>query len=275
MKINNKKTLYIDESGKSSLKEIINNPFLMTGVIIDDCEIDAIEGFFNYIKRKFEIDISKPFHSYHVFEHPKTKLKDTELIALANTLADFMDLIPMTVKILEVNKNEFKEALGIRSIEDFKGSKERKEISNFPYRVMSSILFAWFSKSLNSKNTMGQIIADSRRGADHHLLNTLNLCKEGHIPFTDEKTSKLITEKITAICFSEKNYLSGGLEITDLISYISFFRARRLISANVHIGIDKLWKVISKETEIIKVEGSDVKRFFGLKKNEVHKYLRN
>ncbi len=269
-----KLTLYIDESGKSSLKEIENNPFVMTGVIISDSEVSAIEGYFNYIKRKFGIDPEQPFHSYHIFEHPEEKLSESKLLELSKVLADFIELIPAEYHILTIDKSEFRNALGIKSNEDFKGSKERKEIPDFPYRVMSSAMFAWFADMLKSENKIGQIIADSRRGADNHLLSSLNACKEGNIPFINEDTSKTINEKIVAICFSEKSFLSGGLEITDLISYISYFRVRRLISQNSNIGIDNLWESISKKTNIIKIQEDDVRRFFGLKKDEVHKYLR-
>lgn len=271
---NNKSTLYIDESGKSSLKELENNPFVMTGLIIEDREISSIEGYFNYIKRKFNIEPDKPFHSYHFFEHPQDKLSDPKLLELAKMLSDFIDLIPAKIKIIEIDKKEFKKALGIKSDDDFKGSKEKREIPDFPYRVMASTLFAWFGVYLKENKVIGQIIADSRRGADHHLLNTLNMCKQGNVPFTNKETSLVINEKITAICFSEKHFLSGGLEITDLVSYVSYFRARRLISQNKHIGIDKLWDVISKKTQIEKIGEDDVRRFFGLKKDEVHKYLR-
>lgn len=273
--MNHKSTLYIDESGKSSLAEEENNPFIITGVVLDDIEINSVEGFFTYIKRKFNINPDLPFHSYHIYEHPTSKLSDNELLSLSRVLADFVSLIPIKVRILEIDKNEFKQALGVRSNEDFKGSSQRKEIPNFPYRVMATDLFAWFGKYLHKKNMQGQIIADSRRGADHHLLNTLNMCKNGNVPFTTNELTQYINEKVNAICFSEKNFLSGGLEITDLISYVSYFRVRRLLSQNENIGIDLIWKEISQKTNILKVDKAAIKRFFGIKKNEVHKYLKS
>ena len=48
-----KSTLFIDESGKSSLADQNNRPFLLTGVILDNQEIQTVEGYFNYIKLKF------------------------------------------------------------------------------------------------------------------------------------------------------------------------------------------------------------------------------
>lgn len=52
-----KATLYIDESGKSSLLSDEKEPFIITGVILGDQEAIAVEGFFTYIKRKYGIDI--------------------------------------------------------------------------------------------------------------------------------------------------------------------------------------------------------------------------
>lgn len=247
----------------------------MTGVIIDDMEINSIEGYFNYIKRKYNIDVDLPFHSYHVFEDSNTKLPDHQLLELSQMLADFVSLIPCEIKIIEVNKEIFRSVLGIKSLEDFKGSTERKQMPDLPYRVMSSILFKWFSDHLEQQQAIGQIICDSRRGADHHLLNALNLCKEGHIPYIDKMANVKIKKSITAICFGEKNFLSGGLEITDLISYVSYFRVRRLLTANKHIGIDQIWSKLSERTKITQLEEKPVRNFFGLKKGEVHKYLKN
>lgn len=268
-----KATLYIDESGKSSLKEQAENPFIMTGVIIDDSEIKSVEGYFDYIKRKFGIPVEKPFHSYHIYEHPDEKLSDSRLIELSKLLADFISLIPAEIRIVEISKSEFKNALGVKSDDDFKGSSEKKRLPDFPYRVMSSDLFGWFAKYLDDHDSIGQIICDSRRGADKHLLSTLNACKEGHVPYTDGEISKKINDLVTAICFSEKNFLSGGLEITDLISFIAYFRVRRLITANKHIGVDKLWDEINSLTDITRINEDEVRRYFGIKKGEVHKYL--
>lgn len=270
----NKTTLYIDESGMSSLKEKQNNPFIMTGVIIDDVEISAIEGFFSYIKRKYGISLDKPFHSYHIFEHPDEKLSDSKLVELSRTLADFISLIPAQIQIIEIDKAEFKNALGVKTIDDFRGSYERKQMADFPYRVMASALFAKFADYLAKKDAIGQIVCDSRRGADNHLLNTLNLCKEGHVPYFKKEVTGQINNLITAICFSEKNFMSGGLEITDLISYVFYFRARRLIKANEHIGIHSMWDKIKYQAKLSKIDEDMVRRFFKIKKDGVHKYLK-
>lgn len=269
-----KSTLFIDESGKSSLLSDEKQPFIITGAILDDQEISAIEGFFTYIKRKYQIDDTKPFHSYHIFENEPTKLSDENLKELSITLAEFLSLIPIKIVILEVNKKIFKKAIGLTDEEQCKGSKERKEIPELPYKILATYLFIWFAEYLQEENRIGQVITDSRRVGDHQLLKTLNICKEGHLPSMNKETSLHIKERVTALCFAEKNFLSGGLEITDLISYITFFKVRKLLSKNEDIGIPLIWEEIKMKKALKTITERDIRVFFGIKDGEVHKALK-
>ncbi len=270
-------TLFIDESGKSSLAEVANDPFILTGVILDDKEITSIEGFFNYIKRKYDIDQSKPFHSYHIFESSKTKLSDKRAASLIISLAEFISLIPITIAVISTNKQMFRNTLGISSMKDFKGSVERKELREFPYRIMAAQHFHRFANYLKTNNSVGQIISDSRIGGDYQLIRTLTLCKDMYGPLGKED-SQLIKEKCTALCFAEKNFLSGGVEITDLISYVSFFHARRMMNSMAHINLEKLWTEIKEKmirNDLKQITEEEIRSFFSIKKGEVHKYLKS
>lgn len=269
-------TLFIDESGKSSLIEKKNQPFILTGAILDNSKISSIEGFFNFIKLKYDIDPDKPFHSYHIFEDPKEKIDQSKAITLSKTLAEYLSLIPIKVETVIIDKNEFKKILGATSDDDFKGMRERIEMREYPYRIMASHLFGWFGKELDKNDSIGQIIADSRKGGDHLLLKTLNLCKEGKDPYLP-KYQDAVKKRITAICFAEKGFLSGGLEITDLISYVAFFRARRMISSVSHLGIETIWKQIKQIKSykgFKKINEGEIRGFFDIKKGEVHKHLK-
>ena len=230
-------TLFVDESGKSSLLEKAKEPFILTGITMMDEELSAVEGFFNYIKRKFEIPVLQPFHSYHIFEHPNLKLPDAKSMSLADSLAEYISLIPVDIRVVEIDKSAFREALGIKSDENFKGDSKRKEMKDYPYRIMASYLFALFGAYLEKNDCIGQILADSRKGGDHQLLKTLHMCKEKLVPFRDGRHSEVIKKRVQAICFAEKGYLSGGLEIADLISYVTFLRARRMISSKEYLGM--------------------------------------
>jgi hypothetical protein len=269
-----KSTLFIDESGKSSLLSNEQEPFIITGVILDDQEIVTVEGFFTYIKRKYNIDETKPFHSYHIFENEEIKLPDSQLLELSKTLAEFLSLIPIQITVLEVDKRIFKKAIGLENKEQCKGSKKRKAIPKLPYQLTASKLFKWFAKTLKSEGRIGQVVVDSSRRYNTSILKTWNLCQEGHLPTTKGVVSELINHHVTALCFAEKKFLSGGLEITDLISYITFFRVRELLSKNKDIGIPLIWEKI-KERKVLKlIEEKEIKEFFGIKKDEVHKDLK-
>jgi hypothetical protein len=266
--------LFIDESGKQSLAEDVDKPFILTGVILDNEEINPVEGFFEYIKRKYNIPTIAPFHSYDLLENSKTKLNELDSRAIVKTLAEFISLIPIKIKIVAINKKEFWKTLGIKAIEDFKGSENRHEIKNFPYRIMSSILFEWFAKYLDAGNKIGEIIVDARRGGDAKLIKSLDSCKEKEGPLP--KCAKLIEERCTAICFAQKSFLSGGLEITDLISYTTFFHARKEMNLMNNIGLGLIWqeirkKLTKKKLHLLSVD--NYRSFFKLKKGEVHPYL--
>lgn len=273
----NLSTLYIDESGKSSLLEKAEEPFILTGVILDEEEKSPIEGFFNYIKLKYNIDPDIPFHGYDIFENPKSRLNDTQLASLAEKLADFISLIPIKVHIATINKKQFKSVLGITSDNDFKGSKERKEMAEYPYRICACILFKWFAKSLRSNSSIGEIIVDARRGGDYQLIKTLYASKELNNGYMDAESAQLIADKCTAICFAEKQFLSGGLELTDLISYTAFFHARRKMSTVNRIKLDLIWTEIKKKLymkNLDKISEERIRNFFKLRQGEVHKHLK-
>lgn len=271
-----KQTLFIDESGKSSLAEKADEPFILTGVILKEEDINTVEGFFNYIKRKYQIDSSIPFHSYDLFENSKSKMTDIKAKKLLNTIAEFISLIPIKVSVFSIDKSVFKSSLGVKTENDLKGTANKRAMREFPYRIMSSRLFAWFAEYLNISDSIGQIIVDARVGGDQQLLRTLNICKDPNGPI-DENISKLIKEKCNAICFAEKYFFSGGLEITDLISYASFFHARKKMNSMSSIGLQTVWKEIRKnlpDNSLKKLGKRDIKKFFGIGRDGVHPYLK-
>lgn len=270
-------TLFIDESGKSSLAEKANEPFLLTGVILDEEDVKTAEGFFTYIKRKYEINTDKPFHSYDLFENPDTKISYVKSRPLLKTIADFISLIPIKIQIISIDKKLFKDSLGIKTDEDFKYSSDRKEMKEFPYRIMSAHLYVWFAGYLKTSENIGEILVDARRGGDYQLIKSLNLCKDPSAPI-DKDASQLIKEKCNAICFAEKNFLSGGLEITDLISFTAFFHARRTMSSMNETGLPFVWKDIKNKlpsNKLTKLNKREIRKFFGVGRDGFHKNLKN
>jgi hypothetical protein len=269
-------TLFIDESGLSSLAEIQNNPFILTGIILDDTEVLKIEGFFNYIKLKYGIDQDKPFHSYDIYEDPRQKIPDASARALSKTLADFISLIPIRIKVIKVDKEKFKKALGVVSNEDFKGDSARKSIKEFPYKISSSLLFKWFASYLKQKDRRGQIIVDSRISGDIELLKALNESKNPKLSRLSPVDQRLIKNRCKAICFAEKGYLSGGLEITDLISYTTYAYVRKKLSKMSGQGIDLIWNEIKEridDQDVYELSDQEIKKFFKVDESGKYKLL--
>lgn len=267
-------TLFLDESGKSSLMDLDQTVFLLAGVLLEDSEIKVVEGFFKYIKRKHGLDPEEPFHSYHAFEHPDERLSAREALQMSVALADFLSLIPVEILVAHTDKREFRKALGAKQDADLKGSSYRKSLREYPYRIMAARIFSWFAGRLEALGKRGQIICDARRGGDHQLLRTLYLCKEGHFPAGNWMIPSQIDRGISSISFVEKGYGSGGLEITDLVSYISFFNLTGALGKTRNKGFQRIWEEIASKARLVSVETPLIQEFFEINKDGVHKYLR-
>lgn len=270
-------TLFIDESGKSSLSKIVGEPFILTGVILDNEDISTVQGFFNYIKRKSNLDPATPFHSYDIFEDTSNKITDQQAKILSKTLSEFISLIPINIYILQINKSEFRKALGIRTDADFKKSPKTREMKEFPYKIMSAMLFKWFARYLQKNKAVGQIIVDSRRGMDDKLIKNLDACKDQSAGLLGVINSKLVAERLTAICFAQKTFLSGGLEITDLISYTSFFHAKRKMASMRTVNLHLTWVEIKnklKGKKIDNIRKTRIRNFFKVGEDGIHEYLK-
>lgn len=271
-------TLFLDESGKSSLASEQAEPFILTGLIIEKRDINTIEGFFRYIKRKYSINTNSPFHSYDIFEHPfEKKLPDYKLKKLSNDLCDFIEIIPIKILILQIDKKLFKSALGIKSLDDFKKNSSTKKMHEFPYRILFTYQLRWFAETLATKEgSWGEIITDSRRGSDKNLIDALEQAKQPE-SILDPKIKKIIKDRCTGIRFVNKSYLSGALELTDFISYVSFFRTRQLLKTVKAIGLMNVWRKIKNKLpkrKISKITKKEIQSFFLVGKDGVHKYLK-
>ncbi|NTU47059.1 DUF3800 domain-containing protein [Candidatus Roizmanbacteria bacterium] len=165
-----KSKLFIDESGKASLKS--SETFILTGVILEQRYKTVVEGYFNFIKRKYGINSNKPFHSYDIYEHPTKRLLDADLRKLSQEVADFISNIPVEIKIIGINKKRLCKALGLRSFDSLKTLSPQKAalLKESPYIITFSYLLEWFSMHLvPTRDIIGEIVAESRRAADKNL----------------------------------------------------------------------------------------------------------
>lgn len=269
-----KTKLFLDESGKASLAS--SDDFILTGVILQQRYKSIVEGYFNFIKSKYGVNVNAPYHSYHIYEHPYHKLHNSDLKKLSVDLADFLSVIPVDIKIIRVNKAIFRRALGIKSDNDFTGSPKRVSMKEFPYLITFSYLLGWFSDFIKDGNVIGEIVADSRRAADKHLVEALDKTKSPEC-ILDAAVKDVLVRKCTAIRFATKYYLSGGLELTDYISYTSFFKVRKKLGNVKDIGLEKVWKVIKNklsDNDIHTLTKEEIQKYFKIDKDGVHKYLK-
>jgi len=251
MNINNKKyILYLDESGCSSLTDYVSKKFLLTGVMIDRKEDIEISAYFNFIKRKYNIPINHPFHSYDIFDNKRSSsyLTNANAKAVTSSLAEFIDITPIKFKVFMLDKNKLRRFFGFKK-DSFKGiPRGRRKDKEIGYDILASRLIFWFARELEKKSAKGEVVADSRRKSDIILLDAyLNCQTPSNFNKSDIITlSEEAHNNITSIKFEKKTGLCGGLEIADLISYVSFLAENNKLKKFDTKNIPILWKIIKK-----------------------------
>jgi hypothetical protein len=188
------------------------------------------------------------------------------------------------IKVLSLMKKNLKETIGINRLldKDILARKLRSggalggELRDIAYDILASDLFLWFSShSLWKAGSKGGIIAESRKESDHALLTAFLQCKEPDNYRSNEKMVQKrvdkMTRRVTSIKFENKIGECCGLEIADLISYVSFLALNRRLTFR-QIGIAKLWRTIQKKKHVDVIEKiADGNLLRWLPKNRVHK----
>lgn len=286
MKIERQKfNTYIDESGIASLTDLTCDKFILTGVIIDDKEDVQLSAYFNFIKRKYKIPEDNSFHTYDLFENKKYEfyLKNNDALKLAESLAEFIKISPIRSLCLFLNKNDLRNFLGIKDNSYFKGegSSNRKRDKDIGYEMLATKIFLWFGKCLNQNNgASGKIIVESRQNLDYAVLKSYLLCKQSNRFKTKRlnKASSSFGKNVSAVNFESKIGLCGGLEIADLISYISSLSIKKQISSNEKRGIPILWDAIKEILEKNKIQTVELSEFKNLisfdRVNKITNYIK-
>ena len=282
----NKHTLYIDESGGHSLTDTRSDDFLLAGVVMENKKDTEISAYFEFLKRKHGIEAGQPFHSVDIFEARGSDLYFTpkKAKAIVLSLAEFIRIAPIEIKLLSLKKDDVKDALGVNhllnkdqlAIKLRAGGAMGGELRDIAYDILASDLFLWFSgHSLWRAGSRGGIIAESRKESDHALLNAFLQCKEPDNYRSNEKAIQKRAEKmsrsVTSIKFENKIGECAGLEIADLISYTSFLALHRRLTFRP-IGMARIWREIQKKAHggvIEKITDANLLKW--LPKNRVHK----
>jgi len=249
--------IYIDESGIACLTDITESKFILTGVILDHEEEAQVAAYFNFIKRKYGIPEDNPFHAYDLFgnRHSKFYLSDVMIQNLSISLAEFIRISPLKSLCLSIDKEGLKRFLKIKDNSYFEGVRKRdKEI---PYEMLAIKILLWFGNYLNQKGkASGKIIVESRQNLDYATLKAYFSCKQENNFRTKRfrESSVFFKENVGSIGFENKIGLCGGLEIADLISYISFLSVKKQISQHEQRGVPVLWEAIKETLEKNKIQ---------------------
>ena len=251
-------TMYLDESGIADLTDKQYPDFLLTGLVLDHDEDSEVSAYFNFIKRKYRLDGERSFHAYDLFENKTSKfyLPDTRAKKLCESLSELINIAPLSISITSLNKAELRNFLNIQGDDDFKGSEQKKRDKELAYEVLSTHLFFWFGSLTKKEHARGALVAESRRNADHTLLRTYLRCKE---PDTFQlgvlkKSCNDLRGSITSIRFENKIGVWPGLELADLISYVSFLKLYGRIQKFKHRGLTLLWASVEKKIEKDKIQ---------------------
>ncbi len=246
--------LYIDESGTACLTDLVDKRFILAGFIVEDNEDKQLSAYFNFIKKKHNIPEGTQFHSYDLFSNNGhgAYLSDKKATALAESMSEFIETIPITISSIYLDKDELKKYLGIKNSSYFRGSLERKRDKDIGYEALATEIFLWFGKFLGTKsNSVGKIITESRKNSDYAILKTYLKCQNERNFETRRliNNSKSFMKHVASITFEDKKGLSGGLQIVDLISFVSRAAVRRNLSKNENRGLPIIWNALRGKLE--------------------------
>lgn len=240
--------LFIDESGKSELRNTSYKDFILTGVLIGNSELPIISGYFSFIKRKYKLAQNVPYHSYHLLEDPHSpyRLKTRQIPMFMESMKEFLQLIPLTIYIIHTDKDEFRRVHKI-SQTDLVGSQENKNRNGVLYYLSSLEMFSRVVRRLEILQAQCGIHTDSRKYLDAQLLKAFIDIKEqtfharnGNQP---NNTSD-IASRLCSIEFANKTALSAGLELTDFVSYVVFASIRGQLK---RLHVDRVWPCIQRK----------------------------
>lgn len=286
-------TLYLDESGMPEFTSITGSTrsrnFIISAITTDDLEDRNLSGYFEYLKRRHGLTMGTPFHSYDVFENTKSDcyLTPPKARSLVKSLIEFFKLTPLNFRVFYVDKEEVRSYFGInpklrgKDYSDYDGSA----INSVNYSICAANAFRWFSDKVLAKNDRGAIIAESRDRSDKSLIDAFLDCKDAGMYAQAKKMkhqrkcdkelkrmAKLMKIQLTSLKFETKSGECPGLEIADLVSYLTYLNLEGKIDAFRNKNISKLWNLIKR-----KMQGRKPHKITGrkcsetLSRNRVHK----
>ena len=261
--INNKLILFIDESGKPDFDDFTYRHFLLVGVIIPESELDIVSGYFFYIKRKYNLPLGKPFHTYQLLEEPASKLPMSEGKSFVKSMSEFIETCPIKIFLVHTDKITFQKRYKNELIKTVKIRSRNKGIVYF---LSAYKLFQLFIDNLKKEKSTGSVCADSRYNQDRDLLDAFLKIRDAQFkggvinPYAEKSKQRL-----TSITFANKFSLSGGLELTDFISFVIFAKTQRKLTQFDNVSLREALRAI--EAKLI-----SKRKMYGISERLIHQF---
>jgi len=265
-------TLYLDESGSTSFtqKTLTSRGvhFAIGAIAVEHKEDASLSAYFEYLKRKHSLGLIKPFHSYDIFENTTSSqfLTPAKSRLLCASLAEFIEISPIKFNVLYLNREECRKYFKIKkSIESADITKHihGQTILDLPYDIVSTQVLWWFSNEVLSDHDKGSITAESREMDDHALLDSFirnkmpdnfSILKPNNKAYRSFEAklnlkANYMRARVTSLKFENKTAECPGLELADLISYVTFLSLEGRLRQFNNKGLPELWKVIKRKME--------------------------
>lgn len=192
-----------------------------------------------------------------IFEDKTSELylSDKKAEKISKSLTELIKIAPIKIGVLCASKSELKKFLNIKSNEDFKGSEQKKRDKEIAYEVLAAHLFWWFANFTKKERARGAIVAESRKNADYTLLRAYLRCKEQGTfqSAVLKKSCDNMRDTISSIRFENKIGVWPGLELADIISYISFLKLNNRLQKFKKRGLVPVWHEFEKKIEKNKI----------------------
>ncbi|MBU1457202.1 hypothetical protein KJ845_00655, partial [Patescibacteria group bacterium] len=171
--------LFFDESGKSKIVDI-GNHFLLCGLVINKDLHMALSSYMISLKNKSGISVSKNIHDFDLFENEKINGKRIKISKIdtfferllrlveGSDFECFVLLIDKKPYIKKMEKASRRKNVSLGAIGKY---LKRNQAHDFLYEILAKKLFLRFGNFLYAEDSVGEIVAESRRWDDHATLS--------------------------------------------------------------------------------------------------------
>lgn len=253
--------LYVDESGTFSLTEARYRFFILAGIILTPDQKELADLLLGKWRKRYLTNPDSAFHMTDFFENyvknykkPELKMQKhfkkavEELIDVLRyiefqAIVYYVDLKRLRKKLSlteppsfkNVFKNKEEKRLYKETIRAFKKKIEENRIDHLlPLALTQIALFKWHDsilkknedKDVFKRNSKAYINFESLSGSDVESVDNYHRYKEKIDGYN---------EKIIGLHFHTKNSIDGGLELADIIAYVSC-QALRLKLSRQELG---------------------------------------